>query len=214
MILLLLLISVNSYAAVGWLYNGSKFQAFDADGVPLTGGKLHTYTCGTTTNKTTYPTTADATAETNANANPVILDSRGEASIWAVGCNKFVLKTSADVTIWSDDNITDMLILSEDATFLVEHLSTGKHDLTTYYPDATAIDQCITGSNNTLKYYIDTIGSIKLAIIRLKHTGTGTTTDYTCSTTEIVTSNITLKFDPGAVLIDDANNASLSLIHI
>ena len=81
------------------------FQAFDDSGNPLSGGKVHTYEPGTTTNKATYPTIADANAGTNANANPVILDSRGEANIVLAGETKIVLKDSDDVTIYTVDNV-------------------------------------------------------------------------------------------------------------
>ena len=79
----------------------AKFMALDASGDPLSGGKLHTYIAGTTTNKTTY----SDSALTTPNANPVVLDSRGEAKIFGTGSYKFVLKTSADVEIWSVDDV-------------------------------------------------------------------------------------------------------------
>ena len=41
-----------------------------------------------------------------ANTNPIILDSRGEASVWFSAAKyKFVLKTAADVEIWTQDNL-------------------------------------------------------------------------------------------------------------
>ena len=81
-----------------------KFQAYDANGNPLTGGKLHTYLTGTSTPATTYTDSGGGTA----NANPVILDSRGEADVWlTVGvAYRYTLKTAADVTIWTVDGIT------------------------------------------------------------------------------------------------------------
>lgn len=79
-----------------------KFQGWDNNGNLLVGGKLYTYSAGTTTAKPTY---ADA-ALTSANSNPVILDARGEAIIYlAAGGYKFVLKDANDVTIWTVDNI-------------------------------------------------------------------------------------------------------------
>lgn len=78
-----------------------KFQAFDSNGAPLSGGKLYTYETETTTNKTTY---TDNTG-TVANTNPVILDSRGEANVWLDGTYTLVLKDSSDVQIWSIDNV-------------------------------------------------------------------------------------------------------------
>ena len=82
--------------------NNPKFQAFDSTGAPLNGGKLYTYKAGTSTEKVTYSDIELSTA----NANPVVLDSRGEATIYGQGAFKFVLKTSADVTVWTVDNIT------------------------------------------------------------------------------------------------------------
>ena len=81
-----------------------KMQFFDTNGDPLSSGKVYTYEVGTTTNKATYPTLADAIAATNANANPVVLDSRGEAVIVITGPTKFKLDTSADVNIYTVDN--------------------------------------------------------------------------------------------------------------
>src|SRR3990167_77648 len=78
-----------------------KFVGLDSNGDPLASGKLYTYTAGTTTAKDTYTTQAGSVA----NANPVILDSRGEADVWLSGAYKFVLKDSADVTIWTVDNL-------------------------------------------------------------------------------------------------------------
>lgn len=79
-----------------------KFQAFDANGVPLSGGKLFTYAAGTTTPQATYTDQSGLTP----NANPVILNSRGEASVWLASAQyKFVLKNANDVEIWTVDNL-------------------------------------------------------------------------------------------------------------
>lgn len=80
-----------------------KAQFFDADGAPLVGGKVFTYSAGTTTPLATYTTSAG----TVPNANPVILDARGEADIWySPGVSyKIVLKDAADATIWTVDNV-------------------------------------------------------------------------------------------------------------
>lgn len=82
-----------------------KIQYLDSNGNLLSGGKLYTYEVGTTTNKATYPTIADAKAQTNANANPVILDSRGEADVVLGGATKLVLTDSDDTTVWTIDNV-------------------------------------------------------------------------------------------------------------
>jgi hypothetical protein len=84
-----------------------RMQFFDQNGDPLVGGKLYTYLSGTTTPTFTKTT---ALGDVN-NTNPVILDARGEASIWLdeTIVYRFVLKTSTDVTIWTGDGISGFL---------------------------------------------------------------------------------------------------------
>lgn len=79
-------------------------QSFtNSAGAPLIGGKLYTYDAGTSTPRATYQ---DA-AGTVPNTNPIILDARGEATVFWSGNYKVVLKDAADVTIWSVDNVQD-----------------------------------------------------------------------------------------------------------
>lgn len=78
-----------------------KMQFFQGS-TPLAGGKVYFYEAGTTTPKDTYTSQSGAVA----NTNPVILDSEGKASIWLSGSYKVVVKTSADVTVDTEDNIT------------------------------------------------------------------------------------------------------------
>ena len=85
---------------------GAGWQFFNNDGTVLSGGKLYTYSAGTTTPKATYTTSAGNIAH----ANPIILDSAGRVpggEIWlSVTQYKFVLNTSADVLIATYDNIS------------------------------------------------------------------------------------------------------------
>jgi hypothetical protein len=66
------------------------FQAFSPQGAFLVGGQLFTYVAGTVTPQATY---TDSTLGTP-NANPVILDAYGSASVWLDPAKtyKFVLK--------------------------------------------------------------------------------------------------------------------------
>ena len=75
----------------------------DDDGVAVSGAKIYTYEAGTTTNATTYTTSALNVA----NANPIVADSAGRyVAYLAAGANlRFIIKTSADVTIDDQDNI-------------------------------------------------------------------------------------------------------------
>ncbi len=79
-----------------------KVQFFESNGEPLVGGKLYTYAAGTSSPLATY---TDSTGNT-ANANPVVLDSRGEANVWLGPSRyKWVLYDADDVLIWSVDGI-------------------------------------------------------------------------------------------------------------
>lgn len=86
---------------------GAGQQFFDNNGDPLSGGKLWSYVAGTTTPQATYTTAAGSVAHTN----PIILDAAGRVAtgeIWLTAGNnyKFVLMTSANVTLATWDNIT------------------------------------------------------------------------------------------------------------
>jgi len=84
---------------------GAAAQFFNNDGIPLSGGKLYTYTAGTTTPQTTYTTSAG----TIAHANPIVLNSSGRVSsgeIWLIATPyKFVINDSASALIGTYDNI-------------------------------------------------------------------------------------------------------------
>lgn len=82
-----------------------KARFFDANGDPLAGGKVYTYVAGTVNTPKTSYTTAAANVS---NANPVVLNSTGEANIWLVGSYKIVLTDANDAQQWSVDNITDV----------------------------------------------------------------------------------------------------------
>lgn len=81
-----------------------RIQQFTNNGALAVGYKLYTYETGTTTNKTTY---TDA-GGTTPNANPIILDARGEAVVFLIAGDqyRFVLKTDADVTVWTQDGVS------------------------------------------------------------------------------------------------------------
>jgi len=69
-----------------------RYRSYKDDGTMNAGGSVYFYEAGTTTAKDTYQD-AEATA---ANANPVVLDSRGEAAIYGRGAYKIVEKDSDD----------------------------------------------------------------------------------------------------------------------
>lgn len=81
-------------------------QQFNANGSPLSGGKINTYAAGTTTRVATYTDKAGATEH----ANPIILNTLGLPAnpIWLKGgvSYKFVITDSADVVQRTVDDIT------------------------------------------------------------------------------------------------------------
>ena len=76
------------------------------------------------------------------------------------------------------------------------------------YPSYVAVDQGVTGDNNTLKYCIDTIGSDQATIV-LRHNSGAATTTYTLTTSETIPANIKLKVERGAV-IDGAGTLTIT----
>jgi hypothetical protein len=87
------------------IFGGVGAQFFDNNGNVLSGGKIYTYQAGTTTPLATYTSSTGSTAHTN----PIVLDSAGRVpggEIWnQLQLYKFVLKTSAEVTIATYDNV-------------------------------------------------------------------------------------------------------------
>ncbi len=84
-----------------------KMQFFDNNGNPLNGGKLFAYAAGTSTPHNTFSTSSGT-----ANANPVILDSAGRATIFLDSvAYKFVLEDSGNNIIWTVDNYTPWNLL-------------------------------------------------------------------------------------------------------
>lgn len=89
------------YPYVGGTPSKAKFD--NNSGEALSGGLVYFYVAGTSTPKDTYSESTGTTA----NANPVVLDSRGEANIFLLGdqAYKVVVKDSDDVTVYTVDNV-------------------------------------------------------------------------------------------------------------
>lgn len=170
---------------MGQLLGSPKFQAFDSEGAPASGYQLFTYAPGTATKKATY----SDRALSSANTNPIVLNSRGEATIYLDGTTKLVLAlpTAADPplsNIWSMDYIDG----------IDQFYSANR-----FYVDASETDQGAVGSGDSCKDFVDAIGSDSATLV-FRHTGTGATTTYTFSTSETIPSNIAVEIEKGAVL--------------
>ena len=107
---------------------GAGAQFFDNNGNPLSGGKLYTYSAGTTAPLACYTSVSGDTAH----SNPIVLNSAGRVStgeIWIeYGYSyKFALYTSNDVLIATYDNINEI-----PAGFVVVSNHTGNGITTTF----------------------------------------------------------------------------------
>lgn len=79
-------------------------QICDASGDPMSGAKIYVYNVGTTTLRDVF---SDTALTPPAAANPIICDSAGRHDMryTATGSYKIVIKTSADVAVYTRDNI-------------------------------------------------------------------------------------------------------------
>ncbi len=84
-------------------------QFFDSSGSPLASGTIEFRNPDTNALIDSFPTADDADAQTNANANPLTLNSRGEAASGLYledGVKyKVILKDSSGTTIWTQDDV-------------------------------------------------------------------------------------------------------------
>lgn len=132
-------------------YAGAGAQFFDNNGNPLAGGLIYTYSAGTTTPASTYTSNTGLTA----NPNPIVLDSAGRtpAQIWLTegSSYKFVLQTSAGVTIKTDDNVFANYDLAVAVGVAVGQGASGV--ATNVAVGDTTLDSNTSGSNNTAVGY-------------------------------------------------------------
>ena len=166
--------------------NGQQF--FDNNGVPNAGGLIYTYQAGSSTLLTTY-TTVNGTI---ANTNPIVLDAYGRtpSEIWMqTGYSyKFVIQTSATVTLQTLDNLYPIL---QTASATVSPIPTGCIilwsgsigaipsgyvicDGTNSTPDLR--DRFVIGAGNTYAVAA-TGGSADAITVSHTHTATSTVTD-------------------------------------
>lgn len=106
-VLLAALLLARAVAQVTCGLSPLPVQFFDNNGQPGSGFKISACISGNTCPGTPLATYTDSTCFTQ-QTNPIIADSSGRAFIWLqIGSTyKFVVRNSADVTLWTIDNIS------------------------------------------------------------------------------------------------------------
>lgn len=80
-----------------------RFRAVDDNNEPLVGGLVYSYVPGTSTPKATYTSQTLGTP----NANPIVLDANGEATIYIDGDTDLVLQDASAVQQWGPIRASD-----------------------------------------------------------------------------------------------------------
>ncbi|UOF78833.1 hypothetical protein [Caudoviricetes sp.] len=125
----------------------ARHRFYKNDGTPNSGGKVYSYVAGTTTPTPTY-TSSDASTP---NANPIILNSKGECDLWVTGQIKLnVLESdNTQVTGWPVDNIGSG-VANNDATMRWAGTAAGTANALTITP-SPAIGAYVVGQSFIFK---------------------------------------------------------------
>jgi hypothetical protein len=113
------------------LFTAGKFQALSTAGLALPGALVYTYAAGTLTPLASYTDQGGLSS----NANPVVCDVAGQASVWlGSAAYRVILKTAAGATVWDVDNISGAVTTADlgsstvslgDALILVKRTAAG-----------------------------------------------------------------------------------------
>lgn len=168
----------------------AKLHLHDSSGNPLSGGKVYFYTTGGSysTPKDTYTTSAASVA----NANPVILDSRGEATVYLSGDYDMKVTDSNDVLIYTQPNINSgatsaAITFTSDATGAVQRTVKAKLE-----DQLSVLDFGATGDGST-----DDTSAIQAAI---NAASSSISNIYFPSGTYVVSSKLTITSKLGLML--------------
>lgn len=139
-LLLLLLAGMSQAQTTVSSFLSPKIQLLDNSGVVCSACLLDTFAAGTVTPLSTYSESTGTTL----NANPIVLDSAGRATVYLTSASyKFRLRTAGGTTLWTQDNITWSTPLSTFASVT----STGDVTLS----QSTAATALANQSSNNLK---------------------------------------------------------------
>lgn len=114
------------------LLPSGKFSSETLTGTPLVGGKVYAYVPNTSTPKDTYTTVAESVQ----NPHPVILDARGEATIYWSGSYDVILKDANGATIWGPERLQETGSADDLETRLADPTSASNGDAMVGHSDA------------------------------------------------------------------------------
>lgn len=155
-----------------------NMQFSDINGIPMAGAKLCSYLANTNTPSATY---TDSTAGTP-NANPLILDSAGRATVF-IGPRLYKMKLlqggdgtcNTGVTVWTADNYGDT------AAFFINYVKTaGTSTMISYTNPASGAVQRTQYAKDNDVLSVKDFGAV----------GDGTTNDYAAFTAAIAVSSL------------------------
>lgn len=145
-----------------------KRQLLDNSGNPLSAGKLYTVEAGGT-----YPADAVTVYQTSsgtAHTNPIVLDSAGRISgsseiyLEPGQSYKYILTTSADVAVWTQDNILGPPATTASLEFLVTLGANVDAGELLYLSDGTAITAGTWGKADADTPYSSTLPELGFAV--------------------------------------------------
>lgn len=110
--------------------------------------------------------------------------------------------------------IQRMIDTIENQSYQPYNVNLGNLISSVYFVDYTERDQGATGNGRSIKALVDSIGTTENATLVFQHfpLNGNTVTEYKILTSLLVSANITLSFQNGAVIVDTASNASLTIL--
>ena len=143
-----------------------RHRFYKNDATPNAGGKVYTYEAGTSTPVTTYT----SSAATTPNANPIILDAKGECDLWITGQIKVNVLQSDDVQVtgWPVDNVGSG-VSNNDATSRWSGTAGGTANAITISP-SPSITSYVVGQSFVFKAgAVSNSGATTIAVSGLSH---------------------------------------------
>ena len=159
------------------------------NGKAYSGAIVATYASGTSTAKAVW-TNKEKTLPSALGQAQFTLDGNGQAFVFGDGVYKISIFAPTDTGLSNPLITIDGVRYSQSSESALS---------ATYYPDAGADDQGLTGDNNTLKYYKTLVGSDSATFV-MRNTSGNATTPYTVTTALTLPANIKLVFENGTYI--------------